>query len=109
MQWPLEDGKQAAKLDLAVSLDYTSVLAVEKVYSAPVADEALDLPMASAKFLLIQAESEDLDIKLNGAANAITVKAGTGFLFIYNPDGAITGVTVTAATAPATLKGYVFA
>lgn len=109
MQWPLQDGKQAAKLDLSVSLDYTSVLALEKVYSAPVVDEALTLPMASAKFLLLQAKGDDVEVKLNGAATAITLKAGGGFLLIHNADGAITGLTVTIVTAPATLEGYAFA
>ena len=30
MEWPLEDGKQAAKLALAVSLTYTQALAIEE-------------------------------------------------------------------------------
>lgn len=109
MQWPIQDGKQAAKLDVSVSLDYTSVLALEKVYSAPVADEVITLPMASAKFLLMQAKTADVEVKVNGSANAITLKAGSGFLLIHNPDGAITAVTVTVAAAPATVEGYAFA
>jgi hypothetical protein len=110
MQWPLEDGKQAAKLDLSVSLTYTQVLAIEKVYSAPVTDEAIVLPMSSAKFLLLKAlATEDVQVKLNGNTNAITLKAGGGFLLIQNDDGAITGVTVTTAAAPATLQGFAFA
>lgn len=109
LQWPLEDGKQAAKLPLSMSLAYTSALAIEKVYAAPVTDEAVTLPMTSAKFLLLQATTEDLDIKLNGNANAVTLKAGTGFLLVWNEDGAVTAMTVTAATVPATLKGYAFA
>ncbi len=109
LQWSLEDGKQAAKLPLSLSLVYTSALAIEKVFAAPAADEAVTLPMTSAKFLLLQAQTENLDIKLNGNANAITLRAGTGFLLVWNEDGAVTALTVTAATVPATLKGYVFA
>ena len=110
MNWPIEDGKQAAKTNLAVSLVYSSALAIEKVYASPVTDEAIALPMTSAKFLMLQAPgTEDVQIKLNGNTNAITLKAGTGFVLIYNPDGAITGITVTVATAPATLKGFAFA
>lgn len=110
MQWPLEDGKQAAKLDLSVSLTYTQAFSIEKVYSSTVTDEVVDLPMTSAKFLLLKAVgTEDVQIKLNGNANAITLKAGGGFLLIQNDDGAITGLTVTVATAPATLQGFAFA
>lgn len=109
MAWPLEDGKQAAKLPLAVSLAYTSALAIEKVFAAPVTDEVVTLPMTSAKFLLLQATTENIGVKLNGNSNAITLKAGDGFVMIWNADGTITGLTVTAATVPATLKGYVFA
>lgn len=109
MEWPLEDGKQAAKLPLTMSLVYTSALAIEKVYAAPVADEVLALPMTSAKFLLLQALTDDVDVKVNGSANAITLKAGDGALLVWNPDGAVTGVTVTVATSPASLKGFAFA
>jgi hypothetical protein len=109
MTWPLEDGGQAAKLALTVSLVYTSMLALEKVYAAPVADEAVALPMTSAKFMLLKATTNDVDVKLNGSANAITLKAGAGFLLVQNDDGAVTALTVTVATAPATLEGYVFA
>jgi hypothetical protein len=109
MTWPLEDGKQAAKLPLAVSLNYTSALAIEKVFAAIVTDETVTLPMTSAKFLLLQATTEDIDVKFNGNSNAITLKASGGFILIWNGDGTITGLTVTAATVPATLKGYVFA
>lgn len=110
MSWPLEDGKQAAKVDLGLSLSYTSVLHIEKVYASTVTDEAVELPMASAKFLLLRAiGTEDVQVKLNGNANALTLKAGAGYVLVYNPDGAITGVTVTVATQPATLQGWAFA
>lgn len=109
LNWPLEDGKQAAKLPLSMSLGYTSVLHLEKVFAAPVVDEAVTLPMASAKFLLLQANTEDLDVKINGSTTPITLKAGTGFLLVWNEDGAITSLSISAATVPATLKGYVFA
>lgn len=110
MNWPIEDGKQAAKVALAVSLAYTSALHIEKVYAATVTDEALVLPMTSAKFMILQATgTEDVSVKLNGNSNAMVLKAGSGFVMLYNPDGMITGVTVTVATAPATLKGFAFA
>lgn len=109
MSWPLEDGGQAAKLAFSVSLVYTSILALEKVFSAPVVDEAIALPMASAKFLVMKARTEDVTVKLNGAAAAITLKGGAGFMLVQNPDGAITGVTVSAAVAPATLELYAYA
>jgi hypothetical protein len=109
LTWPLEDGKQAAIHALAISLAYTSALYVEKPYSAGVVDEAVDLPMTSAKAVLIEASTADLQVKLNGAATAITVKAGTGFILISNPDGAITELTVTTTTVPATLKAWLFA
>lgn len=108
LTWPMEDGKQAAKLPLVLSLPYVSVVHVEKVYAAPVADEAIDLPMATAKFLLIQATGEDITVKINGAASGIAVKAVTGFMLIWNEDGAITDVTVTITGVPATLKAYIF-
>jgi len=109
MQWPLQDGKQASKLDLSVSLAYTAMLAIEKVFAAPVTDEAITLPMASAKFLLLKAAgTEDVAVTLN-SGSAITLKAGGGFLLVQNDDGAITALTVTVATAPATLEGYAFA
>lgn len=110
MNWPIEDGKQAAKVTLAVSLAYTSALHIEKVYAAPVTDEVVVLPMASAKFMMLQAlETEDVQVKLNGNANALTLKAGEGFVVLYNPDGAVTALTVTTAAAPATLQGFAFA
>jgi len=109
MEWPLEDGKQSAKLPLSMSLVYTSALAIEKVYAAPVADEALVLPMTSAKFLLLQALTDDVEVKVNGAATSITLKAGDGALLIWNPDGAVTAVTITVVTSPASLKGFAFA
>ena len=109
LNWPIEDGKQAAKLALSTSLAYTSAFAIEKVYASTVTDEAIALPMTSAKFLLLQATTEDIDVKLNGAANAISLKASAGYLLVWNQDGAVTGITVTVATAPATLKGYAFA
>jgi hypothetical protein len=110
MSWPIEDGKQAAKVDLGISFTYTSSLHVEKVYAAPVTDEALTLPMASAKFLVLRAlGTEDVQVKLNGNANALTLKAGDGYVLVYNPDGAVTALTVTTAAAPATLQGWAFA
>jgi len=109
MQWPLEDGSQAAKKSLSVSLDYTSALAIEKVFAAPVADEAVTLPMTSAKFLILEAGTEDITVKLNGAATEVTLKAGAGFIMVWNEDGTITALTVSAATVPATLKGFAFA
>lgn len=110
MQWPLEDGQQSAKLNLAVSLAYDSAFAIEKTYAAPVTDEALVLPMSSAKFLILRAPgTTDVSVKLNGGT-AIPIKAAkAGFIFIHNPDGAITTITVTVATAPAKLEGYAFA
>lgn len=109
LNWPLEDGKQAAKLPLSVSLTYTSAMHIEKVFSAGVVDEAVTLPMASAKFLLLQSTGEDIDVKLNGNANAITLKANAGFILVWNSDGTITSLTVTVSGVPATLKGYIFA
>ena len=109
MTWPLEDGGQAAKLVVTADLVYTEMLAIEKVYAAPVTDEAVVLPMASAKFILLKAVTNDVDVKINGSANAITLKAGAAFLLIQNDDGAVTALTVTTATAPATLEGYAFA
>lgn len=110
LSWPIEDGKNAAKVDLAVSLAYTQALHIEKIYAAPVTDEAVVLPMTSAKFLFLQAlGTEDVQVKINGNANAHTLKAGDGFLLIYNPDGDVTALTVTTAAAPATLQGWAFA
>ncbi len=109
MEWPLEDGKQAAKLNLLEGLVYTQSFQVEKLYAAPVTDEALVLPMASAKFILMQAKSGDVQMKLNGNANAITLKADAGFFAFWNEDGAITALSVTTAAAPASLVVYAFA
>lgn len=109
MQWPLDDGKQAAKHNLSVSLNYTSNLALEKVYATAVTDEVVTLPMASAKFLLLEATGNDVDIKLNGSDEVITLKAGAGFVAVWSSAGAITSVKVTVTTVPATLKGYMFA
>jgi len=110
VNWPIEDGKQAAKVALSASLVYSSAFLIEKVYAAPITDEAVVLPMTSAKFLLLQATgTEDVSVKLNGNANAIPIKATSGFVLVNNPDGAITALTVTVATAPATLRGIAFA
>lgn len=109
MQWPLDDGKQPAKHNLSVSLNYTSSLALEKVYATVVTNEVIALPMASAKFMLLEATGNDIDVKLNGATTAITLKAGSGFVLVWNNAGAITSLTATVATVPATLKGYIFA
>jgi len=109
LQWPLEDGQQAAKAVLSTSLVYTAAMAIEKVYSAAATNEVIALPMANAKFLLLQATGNDIDVKLNGSADVITIKASTGFILVWNSDGAIDGITVTVATVPATLKGYAFA
>jgi hypothetical protein len=110
INWPIEDGKQAAKIDLAISLAYTSALHIEKVFSSPVVDEDVDLPMTSAKFLFLRAlGTEDVTVKLNGNSNAHTLKAGEGFLLIHNPDGDITALTVSNAAAPATIQGWAFA
>lgn len=108
IQWPLEDGKQAAKINLAASLVYASALHIEKVYSAVVTDEVVTLPMASAKFLLLQAITNDITVKLNASTDAITIKAGTGFILIFG-DGVITALKVSTGTVPATLKGMAFA
>jgi hypothetical protein len=109
LTWPLEDGKQAAVHSLAFSLVYASALYVEKPYSVAAVDEDVALPMTSAKALLVEAGQADLQVKLNSSTVAITVKAGTGFMLIVNPDGAITGVKVSTTAVPATLKMYVFA
>lgn len=108
LNWPLEDGKQAAKLALAASIPYTSALHLEKVFSGVVSDDPVVLPMASAKFLLLQALTNDITVKLNGASTSITLKAGTGFVLLFG-DGIITGLTVSTGTVPATLKGFAFA
>lgn len=110
LSWPLEDGKQAAKVSLSLSMTYTAAMHIEKVYASTVTDEALELPMASAKFLILRVTgTEDVQVKLNGNANAIPLKAGAGYLLIQNPDGAVTGITVTVATQPTTLQGWAFA
>lgn len=109
LNWPLEDGTQAAKATVSTSLVYTSALAIEKVYSSVVTDEAVTLPMASAKFLLLRAKDNDIDVKLNGSAQAITLKGNGGAMIIDNADGAITALAVTTSTVPATLEGYAFA
>ena len=109
IQWPLETDKQPAKVPLSVALTYTSEMSVEKVYAAPVADEAVALPMASAAFLLVRAVDNDIDVKLNASANAITVEADGGFIMIWNPSGTVTAMTVTIVTSPATLKVLAFA
>ena len=108
MTWPLEDAGQAAKLTVTSSLTYTSALHVEKVFSAPVVDEVVTLPMTSAKFLLLKAQTADVSVKINGGS-AITLKAGAAFLIVQNDDGNVTALTVSAATAPASLIGYAFA
>ncbi len=109
LSWPLEDGKQAAKTNFNLSLVYTSCLQLEKIYAISATDEVLPLPMASAKFLILQALTADIEVKLNDSDEPITLKAGAGWLMVYNPDGAITGVKVSTTTVPATLKGYAFA
>ena len=109
MEWPLEDGKQAAKLNLLESLVYTQAFHAEKLYAAPVTDEALDLPFASAKFILMQAKTDDVQVKLNGNANAITLKADAGFFAFWNEDGGVTALSITTAAAPATLVVFAYA
>jgi hypothetical protein len=109
MQWPLEDGKQASKLDLLETLTYGQAYHAEKLYAAPVTDEALPLPFASAKFILMQAKTADVDVKLNGNANAISLKADAGFFAYWNEDGGVTALSVTTAVAPATLVVFAFA
>ena len=109
MSWPLEDGKQAAKHNLSVSLNYTSNLALEKVYAAAVTDETITLPMAAAKFVLLEASGNDINVKLNGSTEVIILKAATGFILVWNSAGAIDEIKVTVATVPATLRGYAFA
>jgi hypothetical protein len=107
--WPLEDGQQAAKKVLTVALNYAAALAIEKPFAAPVIDEALALPVASVKTLFLEAKDGDITVKLNGSTQAVTLKAGKGFLLYQNDDGGITDVTVTVAAVPATLKGMAFA
>jgi len=109
VEWPLEDGQPAAKLPLACELTYTSSLQLEKVFATTVVDEVIALPMISAKFLVLKALTNDVSVKLNGGAEGIVIKAGTGFMLVWNADGAITGLKVSVATVPATLKGYAFA
>lgn len=108
LQWPLEDGKQVAKVNLATSLNYASALYIEKVYSGTVTDEAIALPMSSAKFLLLQCTTNDITVKLNGSNTALTIKAASGYVLIAG-EGAVTALSVTTDTVPATLKGYAFA
>jgi len=109
VEWPLEDGKQAGKIPLAISLAYTSNLNYEKLFAAPVADEAVTLPMTSAKFLLLRATGNDITAKLNANTNALTLKKDTGFVMVWCSDGTVTAMTVTVATQPATLKVLAFA
>lgn len=109
LSWPLEDGKQAAKTNLTASLVYTSALMIEKQFSVAATDEVVALPMASAKLLLLQAVTADVEVKLNGGDEAVTIKAGTGFMLVFNSDGAITNLKVSTTTVPATLRGYAFA
>jgi len=109
MSWPLEDGKQAAKANVSISLAYTSSISTEKVFSGTVTDEAVALPMASAKFMMIRAKTEDISFKVNGGDQPIILKGDAGFFLVYNPDGAITALTVTVATSPASLEFYAFA
>ena len=109
LNWPIEEGQQAAKATFSTSLVYTSALAIEKVYSEGVTDEVVTLPMTSAKFLVLRAKDNDIDVKVNGSTAAITLKGNGGALIVDNADGAITGLTVTIFTVPATLEGYAFA
>lgn len=108
MAWPLENGQQTANLPLSMSLVYTSCLHIEKLYSAAVTDEEIVLPMTSAKFLVLQATTNDIRVKINTSTN-ITIKAGDGFVLIWNPEGTVTSLLVTVGEVPASLKGYIFA
>lgn len=110
MNWPVQDGKNAAQLVLTTSLTYTQMLVIEKVYSSPVAGEAITLPMTSAKFLILQSlGTEDVEVFINGSTDSIMLKAGDGYVVVQNPDGAVTSLEVTVAAEPATLQGYAFA
>ena len=109
MEWPLEDGKQAAKTNLLESLVYTQALHEEKLFAAPVTDEVVVLPMTAAKFVLMKAKTADVQFKLEGNANALTLKADEGFFAFWNGDGAITAITITVAVAPASLVIFTYA
>ena len=109
LTWPLEDGKQAAKTNISASLVYTSALMIEKQFSIPAVDQPLALPMASAKFVLLQATTADVNVKLNDSAEDIVIKASTGWVMLYGSDGVVTSIKVSTTTVPATLKIYAFA
>lgn len=109
LSWPLEDGQQSAKVVLSTSLAYTSALYIEKLYTSTATDEDVALPMTAAKFMLLQAQTADITVKLNGSTTTIALKAGTGYVLVNNSDGTIDEIKVTVAAAPATLKGYLFA
>ena len=109
LTWPLEDGKQAAKTNLSASLVYTAALLLEKQFSVAAVDEVIALPMASAKFVLLQATTADVNVKLNDSAEDIVIKAGTGWVMLYGSDGVVTSIKVSTTTVPATLKVYAFA
>jgi hypothetical protein len=104
----MEDGKQAAKIPVSSSLVYEEALAIENKYTGTVTDETVTLPMATAKFLLVRCSGENVSVKLNGGG-AITVTKGTGFIMLWSSDGAITALSVTVASVPATLKVLTFA
>ncbi len=107
VQWPMEDGKQAAKIPLVTSLVYEEAVALENKYTGAVTDEAVTLPMTTAKFLLVRCSGENVSVKLNGGG-AITVTKSTGYIMLWSSDGAITSLSVTITSVPATLKILAF-
>jgi hypothetical protein len=112
VEWPMVAGQQAMKIPLAVALTYEEAVAIENKYASPVTDEAVTLPMTTAKFLLVQCTGENASIKINGGgAIPITKTVGTtgGFAMVWSNDGAITALSVTLAAAPATVTILAFA
>jgi hypothetical protein len=109
MEWPLENGQQASKLPLTFNLEYTDQNSLEKTYAAPISNDPIPLPTNGAKAIVLRAKTADVDVKINGSATSIKLKAGNGFIIITNGDGNVTSLTATVVTAPAKLEGYAFA
>lgn len=108
VEWPMVAGQQAMKIPLSVALAYEEAAAIENKYASPVTDEVVTLPMATAKFLLVQCTGENASIKANGGG-AINITKATGFAMVWSNDGAITSLSITLAAAPAVVTILAFA
>jgi len=107
LSFPLGAEASPPSRAFSASLIYTQRNVDDVVISGAQVDQNLMGRVTNAKACYIEVETGAGDLKVNGAATALTISVDGGFWIWFNPNGGLTALTVTTA-ANAKFRLYMF-